>query len=138
MATSGNERKGRGPQFQPRRGGQPDARRFKDNRPARMRILLQITGLSREECARLTGVSLRTLYRYLSDRTKAEQRAPYPFQFLLECMAAKVGKRRFLSDPSCHCVTESICPMGQPSTDILTLPAENVAEGSDTSNVGRR
>lgn len=65
----------------------PDARRLRDARPARLRLLVRGMGMSVPEVAERIGVSTRSLERYLSDATPEGQWAPYPVQYTLERLA---------------------------------------------------
>ncbi|KZC17033.1 hypothetical protein RHOFW104R8_13410 [Rhodanobacter sp. FW104-R8] len=65
----------------------PDASRH-DPRPEYLRALIEKSGLSQVECARLLGIDGSTMRRYLASRTATAKPAPYPVQYALEQLAA--------------------------------------------------
>lgn len=69
-----------------RRHAKPDARRFANPDPTRLRGLIEAAGLTQEQAAALVGVSARTMRRYLADpaSTPLAQEAPYAVQFAVE------------------------------------------------------
>jgi transcriptional regulator with XRE-family HTH domain len=67
----------------------PDARKHNPD-PLYLRALIERTGLSQAECARIIGVSARTLREYLALEGKLHE-ASYPVQFALECLAGEKG-----------------------------------------------
>jgi hypothetical protein len=70
----------------------PNAPDLANPDPARLRRLLNTTGLTLAQAAVLCGVSLRTMERYLSPCSKARgDWIPYPLQFTLEalCLAKR-------------------------------------------------
>lgn len=65
----------------------PDAKNYNPG-PAYLRELINKAGLSQRKAAETIGISDRSMRMYLADRTtKTAQKAPYPVQFALECLA---------------------------------------------------
>lgn len=72
----------------------PDATQFHDPNPQRLRKLMDERGLTIAEAARLCGVGLRTLERYLSPNAlQRNDWMPYPLQFTLEALCLRLRKK---------------------------------------------
>ena len=70
----------------------PDATHHNPD-PAYLRGLITRAGLSQREAARRLGIGERIMRAYLADPDKATaQRAPYPVQYAMEQLAARVIK----------------------------------------------
>lgn len=70
----------------------PDSRNHNPD-PAYLRGLITRAGLSQREAARRLGIGERIMRAYLAERDKTTaQRAPYPVQYALEQLAARVIK----------------------------------------------
>ena len=70
----------------------PDATHHNPD-PAYLRGLITRAGLNQREAARRLGIGERIMRAYLADPDKTTaQRAPYPVQYALEQLAARVIK----------------------------------------------
>lgn len=66
----------------------PNAQTLYNPNPDYLRELIEKTGLTQNEIARLVGVSTRTMRSYLTFPDKSTyQQAPYAVQFAIECLA---------------------------------------------------
>ena len=70
----------------------PDAKTYNPD-PGYLRDLITRAGISQREAARRLGIGERIMRAYLADPDKTTaQRAPYPVQYALEQLAARVIK----------------------------------------------
>lgn len=69
---------------------QPDASRYRPD-PAYLRELIAASGLSQRQAAFRIGIGERTMRQYLAT-TGRHDKAPYPVQYALECLANRSGR----------------------------------------------